>query len=381
MTFRLSSVNVSVAAVGCARTRTGETASCRSVPDVVGPVPMLKYAPFAAVPGMAVIDKGGASLLKGKRGAAVAMLQGALLDLGAKMPKTSALQGSPDGIFGEETLKAVQDLQTKHKLKADGIVGKKTLALLDGLMVGKNAKIAPPTPKLAPPRPPPRDVDYQLGEADPPIVSDTGSGPWNSKPKRAVYYALRYQIINILPHAHLVIGDDAAKHMAHYLLNSGQPYRVDLEDMLREVPSALDNLAAEVAQAQGFSESLPEGRHKITSRTAEGGYNGKDENWNWYFATGGYVSWGKGEVVVRNTPTVREYDMDFEYKFFDRYNWDKEKSVKIVDFEITDEFMGEFHRQGLAREFDCVGSVRRRLTWTHGQDIMPAQLRSVGGRA
>jgi hypothetical protein len=149
----------------------------------------------------------------------------------------------------------------------------------------------------------------------------------------------------------------------------------------RDVPSARDNLELEAAQAQGFAESLPVGRHKITSRMAEAGYNEKEENWNWYFATGGYVSWGKGEVAVRDTPTGREYEMDFVYKFYDRYNWDKGKKVNIIGIEVTDQFMGEFHRQGLAREFDCVGSVKRRLTWKHGQDLAPAQLRSSAGRA
>jgi len=150
--------------------------------------------------------------------------------------------------------------------------------------------------------------------------------------------------------------------------------------MLQSVPSAQRNLETEAVQAKLFAETLPPGKHTITSRMAEAGYNDKDENWNWFFATGGYVSWGKGELLVRDNPSGREYELNFEYKLYDRYNWDKGKNVTILGVTITDEFMGEFHRQGLAREFDCVGTVRRKLTWKHGQVLASGQLRKAAKR-
>lgn len=61
--------------------------------------------------------------------------------------------------------------------------------------------------------------------------------------------------------------------------------------------------------------------------------------------------------------TGRHYAVDFDYCFYDRYNWDGKKAVTILGTVVTDEFMGEFHRQGLAREFDCYGSLHRRLEW------------------
>lgn len=113
----------------------------------------------------------------------------------------------------------------------------------------------------------------------------------------------------------------------------------------------------------------------------EGGYNLKSENWNWFFAIGGYSRWGKGTATVTDKPTGRELALDFEYKFYDRYNWDKGKKVKLFNITITDEFMGEFHRQGLAKEFECFGSFRRHFAWKKGQHIPKEQLdRPVGGR-
>lgn len=263
-------------------------------------------------------------------------------------------------------------------LEPDGVAGKNTIAALDAMLAAKvKVPVTPPAPKPAPLTP-----HYMLGNADPPRGHDPGAGPWNSKPTTISHLALRSAIINILPQAYAIIGDDATKHMAHYLGNSGSTYTIDLEDMIEDVPSARQRFEAEAQQAQQFVELLDPGTHAITSRMMQGGYNTKSENWNWFFAIGGYSSWGKGTATVRQGAGGREYALDFEYCFYDRYNWDKGKSVTIFDITITDEFMGEFHRQRIAKEFDCVGSVRRRLTWGHGQPLSNDQLTTpVGGRA
>lgn len=342
---------------------------------------MLSYPPFLAVSGLAQAAKSGHPLKQGQHGAAVALLQGALIDLGAKLPKSTGKLGAPDGIFGQETFTALKVFQTAQKMTASGIADKATLELLDKLLAAKTAaKVAPmPKPPVAPP--PPRTAQYQLGTADPPLKADQGSGKWNSKTKEAVYVALKASIIQILPQASVIVGYDAAKHMAHYMGNTGRTYTIDLERMIEQVPSAREALELEAAQAQEFAEMLPTGKHPITSVVGEGGYNTKDENWNWYYAIGGYTSWGKGEVNVSNGATGREYILDFEYKFYDRYNWDKGKSVTLFGIRITDEFMAEFHRQGLAQELDCIGSVTRRLSWKHGAQLSKDQLRRPGSRA
>jgi hypothetical protein len=182
-----------------------------------------------------------------------------------------------------------------------------------------------------------------------------------------------------LPVAAVTVGDDAAKHMAHYLGNSGRPYTIDLDGMVREVPSAKGRYEDEVAEAQEFVETLATGRYDITSTHCEVGYNRQSESRNWYFAIGGYSTWGRGVAVVTDGPAGRQYSLDFEYKFYDRYNWDKGKKVTIAHITITDHFMGEFHRQGLAQEFDCFGSFKRSFTWKTGGAISPAQL-DAGGR-
>ncbi|HEY8945831.1 MAG TPA: hypothetical protein VIM73_16295, partial [Polyangiaceae bacterium] len=155
---------------------------------------------------------------------------------------------------------------------------------------------------------------------------------------------------------------------------------IDLEGMVNEVPSARERYEDEVSQAQEFVEKLPAGRHDITSRQGNVGYNQQAESRNWYFAIGGYTTWGKGVARVVVEGGTRRFELDFEYHFFDRYNWDAGKSVTFAGITITDHFMGEFHRQGLAQEFDCTGVFRRRFAWKAGERIPASQMHGTGSR-
>jgi Putative peptidoglycan binding domain len=313
----------------------------------------------------------------GEKGPAVAILQSALITVGYKMPK-SLTAGIPDGVFGSETKETIYRFQKDHKLKIDGIVGAHTFAKLDQLVMA-----ASPTPPLSPPPVivPSGGHDYQIGSADPPITADVGAGVWNTKPKTVEAMLQKELILQCLPGAYAVIGDDAVKHMAHYLANSGKTLEIDLEGMVEEVPSAKERFLDEINEAKQFIETLPVGTYTITSAMPEGGYNVKSENRNWYYAVGGYSTWGKGKAIVKSGAGPKEYELEFEYRLYDRYNWDRGKQVKLFDkITVTDEFMGEFHRQGLAREFDMTGSMKRVFKWKHGGDIPSQQFAPGGGR-
>jgi LysM domain-containing protein len=205
--------------------------------------------------------------------------------------------------------------------------------------------------------------NYTLGTADPKLTPDPGAGVWASKSKTAKTLAFKAMILEILPEAYFIVGDDATKHMQHYLNNIGTTYTIDLKGMLDDVKSAKKYQEAELAEAQAFVETLPAGVHQITSQNVTNGYNYKSENWNWFFAIGGYSLWGKGTARVSIVGPLANYTLDFELKFYDRYNWDGGKSVTLLGITITDETMGELHRQGLAKEFDCIGSLRQTVSW------------------
>ena len=76
------------------------------------------------------------AIKSGEKGAAVAILQMALIDLGFAMPKTTGNgKKLPDGIFGAETDAALKAFQKGNGLTADGVAGKQTLATLESVTV------------------------------------------------------------------------------------------------------------------------------------------------------------------------------------------------------------------------------------------------------
>jgi hypothetical protein len=58
----------------------------------------------------------------------------------------------------------------------------------------------------------------------------------------------------------------------------------------------------------------------ITTDTVAAGYNRKIQNWNWFYAVGGYSAWIKGVAKVEQDKSgKRKYRFDYEYKVVDRY--------------------------------------------------------------
>jgi hypothetical protein len=337
----------------------------------------LNYPPFAACVAMEQAARNAPPLKLGSRGLAVCLLQSSLSQVGEKLPLSTNKSGVPDGAFGQETKSAVTAFQTKCKIHPDGVAGSKTINALDAKMVAMMPVVPPPSH----PQPEfPSTPHYEVGTGDPPLGHDPGAGAWKSKPWQVSYATLKGYIIEALPVAMVAIGVDASKHMAHYLGDSGRDYTIDLDGMVRDVPSARARYEDEVAQAQELVERLPVGRYMIHSKKAENGYNRQSESRNWFFAIGGYTKWGQGVAVVKDSTGGLEFELDFEYKFYDRYNWDAGKSVTFAGITVTDTFMGEFHRQGLAKEFNCYGSFKRHFNWKKGNPITTQQLYPAGGR-
>ncbi|MBL8588083.1 MAG: peptidoglycan-binding protein [Methylobacteriaceae bacterium] len=346
-------------------------------------------------------------LAKGETSRGVALLQAGLLRVGYAMPvSTRRRHGAPDGIFGDETEAVVRRFQTAQKLAVDGVAGKDTLTRLDSLLPqGRpprppsrvRPKPPPPRPRPTPPPPGPTPVpptptpvippspDFKLGVDDPPLGHDPGAGAWNSQPYDARTLAI-YGTIMVNPVTSALfwggsaaaIGDDAAVHLRHYFGNHGRPLTIDLEGMVAETPSARELYRAEVDLLRAWIEQLPPGTYDVTSKHGWNGYNYKHESRNWFFAVGGYTTWVKGRVVV--PAGAAPITLDLQYKFYDRYNWDGGKSVTIAGVTITDEFMGDFHREGLAKEYDELGAFRRRLQWTRGSPIPQHQIDNPSGR-
>lgn len=205
---------------------------------------------------------------------------------------------------------------------------------------------------------------YKIGTGDPNIRHDPGAGIWNSKAKTIVMVNAKSKIIRHLYLAYPVVGGDAVKHMYHYFMMLGADYNINLQGMIDEVHRAKDLYEDELINIKQFVNALPVGIHNITTDSVVTSYNNKSQSSNWYYAVGGYSAWIKGTAKVeKNTSGVYKYRLDYEYKVVDRYNWDIGKKVELFGITVTDKFMGEFHRQGLAKEFKMHGSIKAVIEW------------------
>ena len=371
----------------------------------------LLYAPFAAEP--RVVDaatRPGRWFVWGEKGHGVKVLQTGLYALGLPL-RISLKDGVPDGILGDETYGAIRKFQEQAKLTVDGLAGQKTVTEMDARLArgggggggGGGAPGAPgggapgggapgggtpgggkgpkpqPGPVLRPPTQP-GDDKYIIGTAAPHLPSDAGSGPWRQTWPRPHTMLMAIEIRKGLyvPAAYAtayVTGWNAIYAMRHYFNNTGTDFTFDIDNLLKSSAYAKRRLTIEINQARKFCERLPPGRFNITSKKIDHDYVTKSDSQDWYFALSGYQVWGKGTVQVTKGPDgKRKFDLTFEHKIHDPYNWNQGMSAEIAGITVTDDWVGQFHREGLAREFRQYGTAHRRVTWTEGEKLDPAQV-------
>lgn len=185
-----------------------------------------------------------------------------------------------------------------------------------------------------------------------------GSQPWYARGDDVAFE----QVANAASAAADALGyTNAARHMNHYLGNSGDDLTVDPARIARDVPEfsqsvqqqldAQVNAAIEQAVADGcYGEPI------AFDSGWQGFYINKDMNADWFYAMGGIQHSVTGTVVVQpgDPPTA---EVSYQAHVFDRYNWDGGKKTPIGPVTITDKQMGELHTAGLAQEYDIVGST------------------------
>jgi peptidoglycan hydrolase-like protein with peptidoglycan-binding domain len=74
----------------------------------------------------------------------IRLIQEGLVEAGFELPGSTKPTGELDGVFGQETLSAVQGFQTEQGLDVDGVVGRQTMRALDELALS-NEQTAPAT--------------------------------------------------------------------------------------------------------------------------------------------------------------------------------------------------------------------------------------------
>ena len=76
------------------------------------------------------------ALAQGARGNGVAAMQDGLADLGYDL-RTSTTSTGFDGVFGQETGRAVRRFQSENALASDGVAGRMTLHRLDAVLIAR----------------------------------------------------------------------------------------------------------------------------------------------------------------------------------------------------------------------------------------------------
>jgi uncharacterized protein RhaS with RHS repeats len=214
-------------------------------------------------------------------------------------------------------------------------------------------------------------ADYKEGDEDLIIKHDKGSGIHGAekgKYKDSDLDKISKLLKRCIWGAKQLSMDVAASHMEHYLANTGTTMTVNYERLLKDVPSQIRILNTEINEAREYVEnSLTNDAEffNITSKTASGGYCKDEDNWNWYFAVGGYSIWGKGTAIKNGNC----YDMLLQITFEDFYNWDEGKKVAILGTTIADKDVGKLHKAGIAYEFLMTGQVTYIQKWKKGERI------------
>jgi hypothetical protein len=176
---------------------------------------------------------------------------------------------------------------------------------------------------------------------------------------------------------------DAARHMRHYLLNSGKTLEVDVRKMVRDSERPRWYFFNEINDAMSSAEEVADLNPQLKRMRLAGnwnlGENGKsDSGGNWFYAVGGYSAAGYAEVDVLDDC---KFNMSFSYYFADKYNWDRGKHVKILGYTVSDVTLGRLHEVGLAHEFEMTGKVWRNVYWERGQRFnSDGEINPWGGR-
>jgi WXG100 family type VII secretion target len=247
-----------------------------------------------------------------------------------------------------------------------------------------------PAPEIVPtptPRPnkdnnliPPPKSENQLPprpEPPPAPTEGDGSGKHGSKERNLIQQAwdeaqkqLWYQIANAADSAGM---DDAARHMRHFLNNSGEDLSVSPEDILNDLPAFKE--ISQTAFQSDIVESVNNRiandykgesmRFSITSDWRNYGIgqpsytNQLSNEGNWFYALGTFSYCYGADVIV--TPDINgepQVRIEYQMHVFDRYNWDAGKGVDIVGIPVPvpDTALGHLHQVGIAQEYEVWGS-------------------------
>ncbi|MFF7498960.1 hypothetical protein ACFZBM_05890 [Streptomyces lavendulae] len=199
------------------------------------------------------------------------------------------------------------------------------------------------------------------------VAPDRGSGKHGSEDPDWGDWGTRMKMQGLVVAADGGDMNDAARHMKHYLDDTGTPMRLPVDKMLTDDDDFQNHVSHRHLlphEAQWREQALAEyerngGRAVVLPvETPNEDYSfSQMTDPNWFYAVGSARSNVTGVVtVVPGAGGQPKVGLDYQVNVWDRYNWDEGKGVHIWSFGIPDGEPGRQHKVGLAQEFNMAGS-------------------------
>ena len=216
-------------------------------------------------------------------------------------------------------------------------------------------------------------------------LPDTGSGEHGTRKPTLADFAFEKVLQAGATQFRLQRYDDAARHMSHYLGNSGRELKVSVDEMMAEMPqfkSAVQGTLTYMV-AENFGSANPTQGIELNFESGWTKFYATPEvSPNWFYAMGGYYYWvgvnAKVLSVQENGNTIVK--VVYKVAVSDYYNWDAGKSTsfekpewlsvpslpetykgKIIDLGntliIQDTALAELHKAGIAKEYHIAGQT------------------------
>lgn len=212
------------------------------------------------------------------------------------------------------------------------------------------------------------DLVYIAGTQDAPELSapGPGAGDWNSAPWTMSLWSEAQAIRAFLETglAKEKYGREACAAFQHYFDNTGLIWTFDAGKMGDDVPHVGAIMEREVARAVDFIRGMPRGQTEFTSQFALASRVERAQSLNWYLAVADFSYYVTGRVdhdaCGRGCARAEIF-----FHIWDRYDWDPGPVVRLNTpvgaIDVDQVHVGEFHRQGIAKEFTSLGLKRFKI--------------------